>query len=302
MRSGRRKLVWVVAMIAGLASPLAAEEGDSLGRADQEKIMSLYNAMIRRNLDQEYCLSSSQIDSLMRKFASRPLGERIAAWAKYFASRGDVGYRFGLDEGGYVKRGLLVDDFETDCVLFVYRVTELARSTNAEEAVQFAFGTRFFGAVLEEVVSPEGFVDYDNPVHKDYAIEMIRSGIWGEDVSETIGPLAVEEKGTDRFPAGSVKYVPKDEVDYSKLRAGDIIYFVTDEESPGGRAVRRAGAIVGHMGIVVIDDGKVLLAHAASKPLPGLYERAGAVKVPLEDYLRRVETFKGIIVTRIKEI
>jgi hypothetical protein len=49
------------------------------------------------------------------------------------------------------------------------RTTELARSASAREAVQFAFGTRFYGASVEHAVREDGRVDFDDPAHLEYS-------------------------------------------------------------------------------------------------------------------------------------
>ncbi|MBD3236408.1 MAG: DUF1460 domain-containing protein [Candidatus Eisenbacteria bacterium] len=296
---------WLQRSIAGVGICLlmgAAAADDALPDSlQQERLMRRYEQMVQFNLDQPYTLPSATIDSLMQRLSARPVGERIAGWADYFHQRGDARYRFGLAEGGYVSEGRLVDDFHTDCVLFFYRTTELGRSSSAVEAVQFAFGTRFYGATLEEVVSDEGRVDYDSPVHLDYTVDIIRSGIWGQQITATLGETVADEAGTDRYPPGTVHYVPKQKVRWAQLQDGDIVYFVSDEATDAGRRTREVGAIIGHLGIVEVEGGQVYVIHAASKGLAGFYESGRVVKVPLKTYLERVETFKGVMATRIED-
>lgn len=299
MHPGLRIVIGCLGLWAVCAPPLLAEDAPT-DPIQQERLMRRYEQMIQFNLDQPHALPSAVIDSLMERFESRPVGERIAGWAGYFYHRGDARYLFGLAEEGYVGQGRLVDDFHTDCVLLFYRATELGRSSSAIEAVQFAFGTRFYGATLEEVVSDEGRVDYDSPVHLDYTVDIVRSGIWGRDISATLGETVADAAGTDRYPPGSLQFVPKKNVRWAQWLDGDIVYFVTDETTPAGRKTREVGAIIGHLGIVKVEGGQVYLIHAASKGLEGLYEGGRIVKVPLKAYLGRVETFKGILATRIE--
>lgn len=266
----------------------------------QRRLMQRYEKMIQFNLDSDHTLPSTCIDSLMAQLRTLSLGGRVAAWADYLWRRGDATYIFGLKPGGYVHEGRLVDDFSTDCILFFYRTTELGRSSSALEAVQFAYGTRFHAASLEEVVSEQGQVDYDSPVHLDYSIDIIRSGIWGKDVTETLGKAEPDKAGSARYEPGSVRYIPSKKVDLKSLRDGDVLFFVTDESMQTGKKLRDSGAIIGHVGIVRIEDGEVYLIHPAAKPLKGIYEGGKVVKVPLQTYLKRVETFKGIMATRIE--
>ena len=291
--------VAVGAQAGAAAGQTGAQPGES-EEAAQARLMALYEKMVRFNLDNPRTVPSATIDSLMALRESLPLGERIAAWADYFWRRGDASYLFGLADGGYCKEGRLVDDFHTDCVLFFYRVTELGRSSSALEAVQFAFGTRFYGAILEDVVDGQGRVDYDNAVHLDYSEDLVRSGIWGQDVTAQLGEPAADQAGTTRYPSGTVQYLPKERVDYGALRDGDVIWFVCDEKTEAGRKLRESGTMIGHLGIIEVEQGEPQLIHAAAKGLSGLYAGGKIEKVPLKTYLARVETFKGLIATRIE--
>ncbi|MCK4306291.1 MAG: hypothetical protein KAY24_18770 [Candidatus Eisenbacteria sp.] len=298
--------LWIVALMWGVAESVAQDDpGPTTGTVPagdmrQERLMQRYQKMVQFNLDGDRTLPSSLIDSLMVEFSTLDLGQRIAAWADYFRKRGDAKYIFGLQPGGYAHEGRLVDDFGTDCILFFYRTTELGRSSNALEAVQFAFGTRFYGATLEEVVNEQGQVDYDSPVHLDYAVDMIRSGLWGKDATETLGPSEPDRAGSTRFEPDSVRYIPREKINFGVLRSGDGVFFVSDESTALGKKLRATGAIIGHVGILRVEDGQVYLIHPASKPLEGVYAGGKVEKVLLETYLKRVESFKGIMIVRIE--
>ncbi len=280
------------------------ETGKSTGEAPDEdyqrNLMTRYEQMVNYNLDNDHTLPSSLIDSMMREYKSYAIGDRIAAWADYFWSRGDANYLFGLKPGGYVTKGRLVDDYATDCILFFYRVTELGRSSSALEAVQFAFGTRFLGASLEKIVNENGRVDYEDPVHLDFTIDIIHSGIWGNQVSKDIGRTTIDAAGSTRYDGGTLSFVASDKINYHKLRSGDLVYLVTDETTTSGERLRSYGSIIGHVGIIKTEGDNVYLIHPASKPIEGVYEGGKVEKVLLETYLNRVETFKGIMVTRIE--
>jgi hypothetical protein len=292
-----------LAAALGALSPLSAPRAQDEMQEDearQEKLMQLYDRMIQFNLKSAQALPEKEIDARMAELAALPVGEKIAAWANDFWTRGITVYRFGPNPGGYVAEGRLVDDFRTDCVLFVYRVTELGRSSSALEAVQFAFGTRFYGASLEDVVDAEGRVDYSNPVHLKFAEEMIRSGIWGHDVTDSVATgLAVEADPT-LSPAGELRYAPIAKLDLAKLKDGDVAFFVTDERTDVGATVRKSGTVIGHLGIIKIEGGQPQLLHAASSGITGLYDGGKVEKVALATYLARVGSFKGVIVTRVE--
>ena len=86
------------------------------------------------------------------------------------------------------------------------------------------------------------------------------------------------------------------------MQEGDIVWFVLDPAHPaGGRLRREFGLVIGHLGIVILDDGQPWLVHAASSELAGWYQGGRIARVPLAVYLERVERFAGVIVTRLQE-
>lgn len=297
---GRRGVPqWIVSagILTGLVLMIDIARGQE---SADDKIIDRFNTMVAYNLDNPHVLPSAQIDSIMGTITGRPIPERVAFWADWFQKDGRARYLFGLDPGGYVTEGRMCDDFRTDCVLFVYRTTELGRSTNAREAVQFAFGTRFYSAGVEEAILPDGRVRYDIPAHLDYSEEIFRSGIWGQDATPTIGPV-VQDPGNARFPAGTLSFVPKGKIDYTALRSGDIVFFVLDENVPKGAETRAQGILIQHLGIILREGGESVLIHAAKTGLAGFYDGGKVERVALKAYLDRVDIFKGIVVARIDE-
>lgn len=268
--------------------------------SSDEEIIARFETMVSYNLDKPYVWSSERIDSLMARVAPMSVGERIAFWAEQFHADGSARYVFGLDPEGYVRQGRLCDDYQTDCVLFFYRTTELGRSFSAREAVQFAFGTRFYGASVDEAILPDGRVQYEHDSHLEYSEEILKSGVWGKDVSASIGPLT-PDPGNSRFAAGTLQYVAKESIDYEALRSGDVVYFILNENVPRGAEMRGTGILIQHLGIISRDGATPFLIHAAKTGLAGYYDGGRIARVPLKDYLDRVELFKGIAVSRIEE-
>lgn len=299
-RERRSRLRWIfwLATIVGFCGMIRMAWGQE---GTDEPILARFETMVLANLDNPNVLPSVEIDSLMASIAGRPVGERIAFWADFFYRDGRPRYVFGLDPDGYVSQGLLCDDFRTDCVLFLYRTTELGRSSSAREAVQFAFGTRFYGASVEEAILPDGKVRYDHPSHHDYSEDIVRSGIWGKDVTAKIGPVR-SDPGNDRFPAGTLSVVPKEQINYAAFQSGDLVFFVLDENKPKGAEARATGTLIQHLGIVTREGNEVYLIHAAKQPLNGYYDGGKIEKVPLRVYLDRVDLFKGIVVARIEDL
>jgi hypothetical protein len=285
-----RTRTWAVAL-AGLLTLLMITP--VRGSGDQDRLLERFQKMVRANLDNPRVVESARIDATMANLAPLSLGDRLAAWASWFADLGNVEYRFGRGPEGYVTGGWICQDFGTDCILFLYRVSELARSTSAEEAVQFAFGTRFYGASIDRAVRDDGTVDYDDPAHLEYSEDMIKSGIWGQDVTDSVG-FAVEE-------IGGVRYVPSASIDYVALRSGDIAWFVAEPAFSDTTGTPERPTVVHHVGVLDRRHGQVELVHAAAKPIPGIYDKPGVVRIPLQTYLEHVSRFRGIVVTRLVE-
>jgi fermentation-respiration switch protein FrsA (DUF1100 family) len=238
--------------------------------------------------------------SLFAEAAALPTaGRRAGFWARRFLDQG-AGYRFGLAEGGYADQGLLVMDDAVDCVSFMYRCTELARSRSADEALLWALRTRFPGAPLDTLVGVPGRVDYDRPEHLDFSLDMVRAGIWGQDITGRLHGAVADTVGSSRYPANSFRYVAKAELRADQLAEGDVVWLVLDPGHEGARRLRQEhGLVIGHLGLIIKEAGETWLVHAASSALEGHYDEPGVVKVPLQAYLQEVPRFAGVIVTRL---
>ena len=128
---------------------------------------------------------------------------------------------------------------------------------------------------------------------------MIRSGLWGLDVTAEFAGATPDTAGTARYAAGSFDFVPTASLEGADLQEGDIAWFVLNPAHEGAAKLRlEYGLVIGHIGIVIIDEGQPWLVHAARSDLEGWYQGGTVVKVPLVEYLARVDRFAGIIVTR----
>ena len=244
-------------------------------------------------------LGSADESSILEAEFDLPTAEKVGKWARRFAAADDVVYLFGPKAGGYVAEGDVVSDYRQDCVSLLYRVGELARARDARDAVDWALRTRFAGATAAAVADGEGRLDYENPAHLDYSLDMIRTGMWGREVTTSLTGTVVDTVGTSRYPAGSFSYVAKSELQEAELAEGDVVWFVLDAVQESGAKMRQDyGLVVGHIGIVVVDEGKTNLIHAASSDLEGWYTGGTVVQLPLSEYLSRVDKFAGVIVTR----
>ena len=244
-------------------------------------------------------MPAAEEDRLLAEEAGLPTAVRIGRWARRYAAADSVEYRFGLAEGGYVAEGELVRDDRQDCVSLMYRVTELARASDHRDAVAWALRTRFAGAPADSLVDEEGRVDYDRPEHLDFSLDMIRSGFWGKDITASLTGACLDTVGSSRYEARSITVVPEVDLVEAELREGDIAWFVLNPENPAAAKLRSEyGLVIGHIGIVIIEGGKPWLVHAASSDLEGWYEGGTVVTVPLVEYLRRVERYSAVLVTR----
>lgn len=256
----------------------------------------------RTNLSAPGIFTNSEIDSLLAAESGRATGERVGLWVRRFLAAPGISYRFGPEPGGYVDLGRVVLDDHHDCVSLVYRCTELAHAGSAAAAVDRALSTRFAGADLDSLADAEGRVDYDRPEHLDFSLDMIRSGWWGRDISAELTGAVPDSAGSARYAPGSFIMVSAKALVPGELQEGDIVWFVLDPGHPAGRRLRREfGLVIGHLGIVILAEGRPWLVHAASSELTDWYEGDRIAKVPLAVYLDRVERFAGIIVTRFAE-
>ncbi|HOX24565.1 MAG TPA: hypothetical protein PLL30_02250 [Candidatus Krumholzibacteria bacterium] len=254
---------------------------------------------IALNLAVPDLMTPAMIDSVLAAERDLAVPARIGRWARRYLAWSETEYRFGLAAGGYAAEGLLVAGKWQDCISLLYRTTELARAADARDAVRIALATRFAGADPEQVVGPDGQVDYDRAEHLDYSLDMVRSGRWGADVTPGLTGAALDLVGSSRYPPGSFCYVPETALDPAELREGDLAWLVLDPDDKDARALRAEhGLVIGHVGIVIRDDTTALLVHAASWPLPGWYGRTGVVSVPILTYLERVERYSGVVITR----
>ncbi len=256
-------------------------------------------AVLKRAQSGQRLMAPAREDSILAAEYGLNTPEKMGRWARRFADAQDVVYLFGPKDGGYVAEGAIISDHRQDCVSLLYRVGELARARDAQDAVAWALRTRFSGAGAEVVADKQGRLDYENPAHLDYSLDMIRTGLWGRDVTSTLTGAAADTTGSSRYAAGSFEYVPTGDLLASELSEGDVLWFVLDAAHKSGAKLRQEyGLVVGHIGIVVVDDGEVGLIHAASSDLKGAYKGGTVVRVPLFEYLTRVDKFAGVMVTR----
>ena len=208
---------------------------------------------------------------------AKPLGERIVFWAEKF-----IGTPYDPDPlGAYVTQATLVADERVDCMYLTFRVVELSLTRTPEEAIQIALDKRFH---TRGVLRDGKVLNYDNRF--EYGEDMIESGKWGKEVTgEWSNTLRIKgSRGKD-----SVDILPSRELlsVIGGLRSGDILFFIKKPEK------RKVGEIVGHIGILKVEQKEAYLIHAS-----GTKERGGAVeKVLLKDYVSKMP-FLGVKITR----
>lgn len=224
----------------------------------------------------------ADISKTQESVAGLPLGQRIAFWAEQF-----VGTPYDTDPlGAYVRNKVIVYDGAVDCMYHTFRAVELSIGKTPEEAVSTALRLRFKGrGTLDE----SGKVtNYDDRF--EYAEDMVLSGKWGTDITAETGK-SVKIKGARGIE--STEIIPKEAIidSLDKLNSGDIVYFVKAVEK------RVVGEIVGHIGIIKREGGKVYLIHASGRK--NAQTPSHVKKLPLEDYIGQM-SFIGIKITRFK--
>lgn len=218
---------------------------------------------------------------LQASMAGMKKGERIAAWAEGF-----IGTPYDPDPKGlYVTTRRIVADEKMDCMYHTFRSVELALSNTPAEARDLALSMRFRTA---GILGSDGLVkNYDE--RYAYAMDMVRGGRWGGNITPKLGSTSriKGERGLDY-----VDMLPRDGIEkaLSRMRNGDIVYFIKDPEK------RVVGEIVGHLGIIKVEGEDVYLIHAS-----GRKRGAGrVVKVPFAGYAAGMP-FVGIVITRFSE-
>jgi hypothetical protein len=235
----------------------------------------------------DFCLAGDpllRIETLQNSLRYRPIGERIAYWAKAF-----LGKPYDPDPlGEYVRKEVIVSDERVDCMYHTFRSVELALSTSPEGAIEEALRMRFF---TKGILKNGKVMNYED--RYQYGEDMIDSGKWGSEITSALGKI-IEMKGNRRKE--KVFILPKEEAlkedALNRLKDGDIIYFIKAPEK------RIVGEIVGHIGIIKIKKEKPYLIHASGvKDNTDRKGRGSVREIGLSDYLRDMR-FIGIRVTR----
>ncbi|QWR76605.1 N-acetylmuramoyl-L-alanine amidase-like domain-containing protein [Candidatus Magnetomonas plexicatena] len=225
--------------------------------------------------------SDEEISTLQQEMKTLPIGDRIAMWAEKF-----VGTPYDTDPlGAYVRNKVIVYDKKVDCMYHIFRSVELAIGSTPEDSVEAALNLRF---KTKGKLDSDGLVtNYDDRFQ--YAEDMVTSGKWSKDVTSELGGTT-QIKG-DRG-VESVTIVPKENIKdvIPLLKSGDIVFLIKKVEK------RVVGEIVGHEGIIKVENSDVYLVHAS-----GLKNKENenykVKKVPLLDYAANMP-FIGITVLR----
>ncbi len=216
------------------------------------------------------------------------IGEKISFYANSFIGTPYDRIPIGL----YVHSRRIIADNEVDCMYLVFRAVELAFADgDNKKALEIGLDKRFHHkGILDE---KSLVINYDDRF--DYSEDMIFSGKWGKSIFSNNEMSIVE--GTRAYK--TFYYMPKkklisDKKVISKIKTGDILFLV---KKPQLRS--KAKEIIGHLGILDVEDGKVYFIHASG--VKGLNKKQGKVKkVLLSDYLEDTSRFIGAYITRFK--
>ncbi len=209
--------------------------------------------------------------------ATNTIGDKIANCAESF-----VGRPYDPDPlGEYVRRNVIVADERVDCMYLTFRCAELALSNTPHEAVERALAMRF---ITHGILKNGKVLNYDERFQ--YGVDMIESGKWGTEVTESLGRI-INISGTRGRKIIQILEKTEAQKNITKLKNGDLLYFIKD---PAKRVVDE---MVGHLGLVKKDGEKTFLIHAS-----GRKNGTGLVKkVSLLEYFKNMP-FVGIRVTR----
>lgn len=231
-------------------------------------------------------LAGEEIQKLQNLVNTRRIGERIAFWGEQF-----VGAPYDINPlGEYVRSEKVVCDYRVDSMYLVFRAVELAQANTPEGAMNRSLDLRFR---TRGRIEGGRVVNYNERFA--YAEDMISSGRWGRDITTELGE-AIDIQGLrrgEKTPMLSRGGLLKPEV-YGKLKTGDLIFFVEDPMK------RSADEIIGHLGIVKVENGFLFLIHASG--LKSSDERPGGgvvKKVDLLEYFANME-FIGAKFTRFE--
>lgn len=231
-------------------------------------------------------LAAGEIGRLQDMVNTRSIGERIAFWAEEF-----INTPYDTDPlGEYVRSEKVVCDFRVDCMYIVFRSVELAQANTPEGATDRALDLRFHtrGRIRWGRV-----VNYDDRFQ--YAEDMIDSGRWGREITaEVADTVTIAGTRHHRY----VTVIPKSELvrpeTVARLKTGDLVFFIKDPEK------RMADEVVGHLGVLKMEDGKPWLIHASGTKRSEESSGGGVVKkVPFADYLAG-SSFLGAKLTRFE--
>jgi hypothetical protein len=208
------------------------------------------------------------------------IGDRIAYYAESF-----VGTPYDTSPlGAYVTNKVIVYDTAVDCMYHVFRSVELALGSNDKDPIEIALEKRF---LTHGILDNNGNVlNYDQRFQ--YAEDMIVSGLWGINITTNLSAetIKIDNCGFDIIPHEKIPQI------IHSLKSGDIIYFVKSVEK------RVVGEIIGHLGIIKIEDNGAFLIHASGKK--GSDSIGGMVKkVSLVEYCHQM-SFIGVNVTRFE--
>ncbi len=229
-----------------------------------------------------FALTDRDIASFQKEISGEPLGERIAFWAEKF-----VGVPYDPDPlGEYVTKKVIVADDRVDCMYLSFRTVELALGRTPAESLLIALDKRF---ISKGIIENGLVLNYEDRFQ--YGEDMLDSPKWGREITKNIGPLSYVTGSRGRPRVGMVSRKTLTEALRGKarltLKNGDFIFFVRTPEK------RASDEIIGHIGIIKIENDVPYLIHASGKK-----NGVGKVrKVLLSDYVSSMP-FAGIRVSR----
>ena len=233
------------------------------------------------------CIGAVLFPSDTPASSSGDAGARIVALSETFLG---TPYAENTLIGGPERPEQLVTDrSRLDCFTFLDVVEAMRRTTHEEEfatqmrqvryrngLVDYVHRRHFFSDWVSDQDSP--VVDVSRMVGQGKSVEIIKQLNLRKDGSPWLPGIAAVERTIDYIPSVYI-----DEQVLAALRSGDYLGVYSDAD----------GLDVSHTGIVIKEDGRILLRHASS--------RAGVRQVVDEELRSYLAGKPGIVVYRIRQ-
>lgn len=218
------------------------------------------------------------------KKSQKTPGSQIVEISNYFV---DTPYAANTLIGSPRETEQLVLDLEKfDCFTLLDTVEAFRRADDVQDIPESLSDVRYYGGVISYTNRRHFFSDW---VNGDTGVSDV-TVLVGQGAAQTVNKL-LNRKSDGSFwvpgvtgRARSIHYIPTGRIDkkiLSALLPGDYIGIYTNMD----------GLDVTHTGLIVVDEGKVMIRHASS--------RSDVARVVDEDLVKYLQNKPGLVVYRV---